>query len=84
MVMASVKMKVSLNETDRIKAFVNRISGQPFEADLSSGRYVVDGKSLLGIFSLNLAEPVDLTLHAEPEACGGFIDWLAREGILCR
>lgn len=81
--MASVKMKVNLNETDKIKVFVNRLSAQPFEADLSSGRYIVDGKSLLGIFSLDLANPVELTIHSTPEECDGFIDWLAQEGILC-
>ncbi len=38
------------------------------EVDLESGRYKVDGKSLLGIFSLNLCEPVKLTFHDEEKA----------------
>ena len=35
------------------------------EIDLSSGRYVVDAKSIMGIFSLDLSKPIDLNIHAE-------------------
>lgn len=82
--MSEVKMKIRLNETDKVKKFVRELENKPFEADLSSGRYIVDGKSLLGIFSLNLSVPIDLTIHAEPKDCDGFIDWLGREDILVK
>ncbi|MDE6028981.1 MAG: HPr family phosphocarrier protein [Clostridiales bacterium] len=43
---------------DSVKEFVNAVSAYPYEIDLHSGRYVVDAKSLLGIFSLDLAKPI--------------------------
>ena len=39
-----------------------------FDFDLVSGRYVIDAKSIMGIFSLDLAKPIDLNIHAEGEA----------------
>lgn len=43
---------------ESVKDFVNSVSHYPYEIDLHSGRYVVDAKSLLGIFSLDLAKPI--------------------------
>ena len=43
---------------DSVKEFVNAVSAYPYEVDLHSGRYVVDAKSLLGIFSLDLSKPI--------------------------
>lgn len=43
---------------ESVKDFVNSVSRYPYEIDLHSGRYVVDAKSLLGIFSLDLAKPI--------------------------
>lgn len=82
--MAEVRTKIRLNETDKVKKFVKELENQTFDADLSSGRYIVDGKSLLGIFSLNLSVPIDLTIHAEPNDCDKFINWLGAEGILAK
>ena len=36
-----------------------------FDFDLVSGRYVIDAKSIMGIFSLDLSKPIDLNIHAE-------------------
>ena len=57
-------LKLSLDSIDKIKAFVNIVSGYPYDFDLSSGRYVVDAKSIMGILSLDLSEPVALSIHA--------------------
>ncbi|MDO5519226.1 MAG: HPr family phosphocarrier protein [bacterium] len=53
-------MLISLNSVDKVKSFVNKISKFDEEIDLVSGRYVVDAKSLLGIFSLDLSKPIEL------------------------
>ena len=58
-------MQISLNSIDEVKAFVNDISRFPFDFDLVSGRYVIDAKSIMGIFSLDLSKPIDLTVHAD-------------------
>lgn len=58
-------VSISLNSIDKVKAFVNDISKYDFDFDLVSGRYVIDAKSIMGIFSLDLSRPIDLNIHAE-------------------
>ena len=53
-------VKVKLNSIDRVKAFVNIMTKQPFDVDIISDRYVINAKSIMGIFSLNLIEPKEL------------------------
>ena len=58
---------ISLNSIDKVKSFVNDISRFDYDFDLISGRYVIDAKSILGIFSLDLSSPIDLLIHTEGE-----------------
>ncbi|MDD6207892.1 MAG: HPr family phosphocarrier protein [Clostridiales bacterium] len=58
-------VKISLNSIDKVKSFVNEISKFDSEFDLVSGRYVIDAKSIMGIFSLDLSKPIDLNIHSE-------------------
>ncbi len=58
-------VKISLNSIDKVKAFVNDITRFNTDFDLVSGRYVIDAKSIMGIFSLDLSKPIDLNIHAE-------------------
>ena len=58
-------VKISLNSIDKVKSFVNDISKFDSDFDLVSGRYVIDAKSIMGIFSLDLSKPIDLNIHAE-------------------
>ena len=58
-------VNISLNSIDKVKAFVNDISKYDFDFDLVSGRYVIDAKSIMGIFSLDLSKPINLNVHAE-------------------
>ena len=61
-------VKVSLNSIDKVKAFVNDISGfNKAEFDLVSGRYVIDAKSIMGIFSLDLSVPIQLNIYADQD-----------------
>ena len=61
--MKSVNIK--LNTIEDVRDFVNIISMSDLDADLSSGRYVVDAKWIMGIFSLDLLSPVKLTLRTD-------------------
>ena len=56
---------ILLSSINDIKAFVNIVNKYEFDVDLTSGRYVVDAKSIMGIFSLDLSKPIDLNIHAE-------------------
>jgi len=58
-------VKISLNSIDKVKAFVNEVTKFDAEFDLVSGRYVIDAKSIMGIFSLDLSKPIDLNIHSE-------------------
>ena len=58
-------VQISLNSIDKVKSFVNAITQFEFDFDLISGRYVIDAKSIMGIFSLDLSKPIDLAIHTE-------------------
>ena len=57
----SVMIRLSLVEN--VNKFVNVVSRYPFEMDLRAGRHVVDAKSILGIFSLDLSRPITLDIY---------------------
>ncbi len=61
-------VQISLNSIDKVKSFVNEISKFDCDFDLVSGRYVIDAKSIMGIFSLDLSKSIDLNIHADGEA----------------
>lgn len=58
-------VQISLNSIDKVKSFVNDITKFDYDFDLISGRYVIDAKSIMGIFSLDLSKPINLNIHAE-------------------
>lgn len=60
-----INVQISLNSIDKVKSFVNAITRFDFDFDLISGRYVIDAKSIMGIFSLDLSKPIDLAIHVE-------------------
>ena len=60
-------VKISLNSIDKVKSFVNDITKFDYDFDLVSGRYVIDAKSIMGIFSLDLSKPIDLNIHGSSE-----------------
>ena len=61
-------IKISLNSIDKVKTFVNEINRYDAEFNLVSGRYVLDAKSIMAIFSLDISDPIDLNIHTEDEA----------------
>lgn len=60
-------VRVCLDSIDKVKEFVNDISRFNTDFDLISGRYVIDAKSIMGIFSLDLSKPIELTIHESDE-----------------
>jgi phosphocarrier protein HPr len=56
-------MEVTLNSVEKVSAFVNLVSKVEDDIDLVSGRYVVDAKSILGIFSLDLSKPIKVEFN---------------------
>ena len=60
-----VTVKISLNSIDKVKSFVNDLTKFDSDFDLVSGRYVIDAKSIMGIFSLDLTHPLDLCAYTD-------------------
>ncbi len=56
---------IHLDGIQDVKKFVNTVSKYEFEVDLQSGRYAVDAKSIMGIFSLDLTKPIHMEIHSE-------------------
>lgn len=69
-------IQISLNSIDKVKAFVNEITKFDTDFDLVSGRYVIDAKSIMGIFSLDLSKPIDLCIHADASAIDSVLEVL--------
>ena len=69
-------VQICLNSIDKVKAFVNDITKFATDFDLVSGRYVIDAKSIMGIFSLDLSKPIDLCIHADESNIAPILDAL--------
>ena len=61
-------VQISLNSIDKVKSFVSEITKFDQDFDLVCGTYVIDAKSIMGIFSLDLSKPIDLNIHAEDDS----------------
>ncbi len=61
--MKTVQIRLSLVEN--VNRFVNIVGHYPFDMDLRAGRHVVDAKSILGIFSLDLSRPIALEIYSD-------------------
>lgn len=63
---------IMLHSINDVKTFVNAVNKYDFDVDLTSGRYVVDAKSIMGIFSLDLSKPIKVEVYSEE--VGEFMD----------
>ncbi len=70
-------VSISLNSIDKVKSFVNDITNFDNDFDLVSGRYVIDAKSIMGIFSLDLSKPIELNIHADDSEMDEIMEKLA-------
>ena len=58
---------INWGSIDKVKSFVNDITKFDSDFDLVSGRYVIDAKSIMGIFSLDLSKPINLNIHGDED-----------------
>lgn len=58
-------IQIRLDSIDKVKKFVNEINKFDADFDLVSGRYVIDAKSIMGIFSLDLSKNIELNIHMD-------------------
>jgi len=58
-------VEIRLPSIQDVRNFVNIVGKYSIDVDLTSGRYVVDAKSIMGIFSLDLLQPISLTAHSD-------------------
>ena len=61
------EVKIRLSSIEDVRNFVELVRQFEGDIDLSSGRYVVDAKSIMGIFSLDLAKPLTVVIHDKTE-----------------
>lgn len=59
--------KVNLSKVTAVKNFVQATCNAPFPVEVGSDRYLVDGKSIMGVFSLNLSKPVDIHFESDDD-----------------
>lgn len=67
-------IKVNLGSIGAVKEFVALTNSYPFDIDLVSGRYAVDAKSIMGIFSLDLSKALTLVVHADDAESAEFLE----------
>ena len=58
-------VKIKLSTIEDVRKFVETVTRYDMDIDLTSGRYTVDAKSIMGIFSLDLLKPIELTAHSD-------------------
>ena len=59
------KINIKLETLKEIENFINIAKKYDFDIDFISGKYVIDGKSLMGILSLDLSKPVEIHIHSD-------------------
>lgn len=69
-------VQINLNTIDKVKSFVNTIVRFDCDFDIVSGRYVIDAKSIMGIFSANLSKPLQLKIYADDESMESILEAL--------
>lgn len=67
-------LNILLNSMNDVRIFVNIVNKYEFDVDLTSGRYVVDAKSILGIYSLDLSKPIAVNIHSDNADADKFVD----------
>ena len=63
-----MKAKIKFNNIEEVKNYIVKAMHINGDITIKHGKYVINGKSLMGIFSLDLSKPIDLNIHAEDSA----------------
>jgi hypothetical protein len=67
---------IKFDNIDRVVSFVSLVEDQPIDVDIIDGNYIVDGKSLMGILSIDLSKRLTLVIRSEDE------DYLNKTGLI--
>lgn len=70
------RVNISINTIEKVKDFVNLVSTYDSTFNLVAGRYVIDAKSIMGVFSMNLSKPVVLQIHDDSVDINDFKEYL--------
>lgn len=70
-----IKKSIQFHSIDTVKKFVAATNSCDFDVDLICGRYLIDAKSIMGIFSLDLDNPMTLQIHSDD--CADFLNEIA-------
>lgn len=62
------ELMLKLNMVSDVKEFIEQVSKIDVDVDLSKDRYIIDAKSVVGIFTLDLSDPVKLVIHSDDES----------------
>lgn len=68
------KVRIRLRSVDDVKDFVSATISSNVKADLVSGRYIVDAKSIMGVFSLDLSNPLTLVIECASSDIDSYMD----------
>ena len=69
-------VKININTINDVKDFVSIVSRCDYDVDIVSGRYAIDAKSIMGIFSLDLSKELTLNIHSDN--CADFLDQISK------
>ncbi len=65
-------VNININTINEVKNFVNIVTKCDYDVDIISGRYAIDAKSIMGIFSLDLSKELTLNIHSDN--CTDFLE----------
>ena len=64
--------RITLASVSDVKCFVDAATRLSCDVDVVSGRYTVNGKSIMGLFSIDLADPVRVDVHGSGKEVEAF------------
>lgn len=70
------RVNIKINTIEKVKDFVNLVSTYDSSFDLLEGRYIIDAKSIMGVFSMNLAKPLVMQIHDDSVDINDFKDYI--------
>lgn len=60
-------VKILLNSVEKVKKFTSSISNEEVDFEIIEGMHIVDAKSIMGIFSIDLSKPLQLNIHSDDQ-----------------
>lgn len=69
-----INREIRLRGVEDIKALCNAAVAVPFDIDILSGNYIIDAKSIMGIFALDLSQPMTIRINTNEEQAAPFLE----------